>query len=621
MLGTERQAILDTLERLAAPEAEKGANEARVLPQIVTTGHRLRDNVEASLSALCQVNDPPTIFVRSGELVHVATDELGRNSIRSIQPNYLRGRLERAADYFCERKQNLIPIAPPMAIVNDILSLPAADWQFPPLRALTEVPILRPDGTVLTKSGYDAAMKAVFLPGNTLRVPTIPEHPSMKDAKAALSLVDEVLGEFPFAAEASRANTIALLLTAVVRLAIEGRVPLGLIDAPQAGTGKSLLTTVIAVIATGGEAVVMSAPQDEEEWRKAITANLSAGTPIIIYDNLYSVLHSASLSRVLTASQWNDRILGSSRTITLPQLVTWIATGNNIRLGGDLPRRCYWIRLDAQMSRSWTRGQFRHPDLVGWVKKHRGQLLAALLTIARAWYAAGKPPAVIPRIGGFEEWSTTVGGILAFAGVKGFLGNVVELYEQADDSTPQWEGFLSALCDVFAGTSFTVAELVQPRSLNRLKEHLPEELAAAWGNNEAPSTSFKVKLGKALRKRVGTRYGTEGLHLVRDGAESRGGCVRWRVAAGLQGSQGAEPSGHTSVSNTSEGKPGDTTLQTLQPCEIGPSEEDGAVDAGVEPCLMQNTTSPDERCFSCGGARFRPLRHGGWVCEACHPAM
>jgi hypothetical protein len=30
-------------------------------------------------------------------------------------------------------------------------------------------------------------------------------------------------------------------------------------------------------------------------------------------------------------------------------------------------------------------------DLKSWAKEHRGELLAALLTLVRAWYGAGKP--------------------------------------------------------------------------------------------------------------------------------------------------------------------------------------------------------------------------------------
>ena len=100
----------------------------------------------------------------------------------------------------------------------------------------------------------------------------------------------------------------------------------------------------------------------------------------------------------------------------MSQRATWIATGNNIQLCGDLPRRCYWIRLDARESRPWQRKNFKHPDLLGWVTRNRGRLIHALLTLARAWFAAGKPKAPnSPRLGSFEAWTETVGGMASSA--------------------------------------------------------------------------------------------------------------------------------------------------------------------------------------------------------------
>ena len=614
MLKSEREAIVDSLDQSCYSDNDirEDADEKWEFAEIIVTGRRLREKSEASLLALTRANSPASIFVRRGELVHVAVDESGRSNIRSIQPNYLRGRLERAANYYRDGKGGLVPIPPPMDIVHDILSFQAADWQFSPLETLTEVPLLRPDGTILALPGYDRATKTVYVPAKDLRIPTINDRPSRDDVTDAMSELDEALSEFPFADPSSRANTLGLLLTPVVRVAIDGRVPLALIDAPQPGTGKSLLATIVAVIATGRDADMMSAPQDEDEWRKAITANLYSGTSIVIYDDLHSVLHSASLARVLTAPQWSDRMLGSTRTLNLPQLVTWIATGNNIRLGGDLARRCYWIRLDAEMSRPWTRDRFRHPNLMAWARKHRGKLLAALLTIARAWFAAGRPASDVPRIGGFQEWADMVGGMLAHAGVHGFLGNVAELYEQADDTSTQWEGFLFALREFFGENSFTVAELLQGMQ-SRLKEHLPEELAAAWGNDNVPSNGLRAKLGKALRKRIGTRYGTDGLHLLRSGTESRGGCVRWTVVAGLQGSTPSYAEAANVRSDVFSNGTAGTTLQTLHSCTEQARED------SVSAFELHDNVTPPERCFSCEGSRFRELRDGGWVCEVCHP--
>ena len=76
------------------------------------------------------------------------------------------------------------------------------------------------------------------------------------------------------------------------------------------------------------------------------------------------------------------RILGVSKNMTVPNRSTWMVTGNNIRLGGDMPRRCYQIRLNAKSSKPYSGRKFKHPDLLRWVEDNRSELLHALLVIA-----------------------------------------------------------------------------------------------------------------------------------------------------------------------------------------------------------------------------------------------
>jgi hypothetical protein len=178
---------------------------------------------------------------------------------------------------------------------------------------------------------------------------------------------------------------------------------------------------------------MMTAPAGDEEFRKKITATLMSGTTLLVLDNVDGPLLAGSLAAALTAETWSDRILGQSLMVTLPQHVTWVATGNNLQLGGDLARGCYWIRLDAHTSRPWQRTGFRHPDLLGWISAQRGDLVHALLTLSQAWYTAGQPDAPTPILGSFEAWTRTIGGILHHVGVPGFLANLGDLYAQVED--------------------------------------------------------------------------------------------------------------------------------------------------------------------------------------------
>src|SRR5262249_7963973 len=146
-----------------------------------------------------------------------------------------------------------------------------------------------------------------YAPDPGLNVPRVPEGPSPEDISSALRLIDQLIGDFPFEDEGSKANAIATLLTPIVRPAIESSVPMPLLDAPQAGTGKSLLCDVVSIIATGQAGRMFSAPKDEDEWRKVITTVVMSGAAVTIFDNIVRPLENPDLCSALTASVWADR--------------------------------------------------------------------------------------------------------------------------------------------------------------------------------------------------------------------------------------------------------------------------------------------------------------------------
>jgi len=501
------------------------------LPKIVVNNRHLREVTAEALSALAARNDPPELFVRAGRLVRVREDENGIPEIQVMEDSHVKGRLARVADFVRTTEKGETRVNPPDWAVKDVQALER--WPFPALTAVVEVPIMRPDGTIAGAAGYDPQTRLYYRPAKGFEMPKIAESPTPSDTQAAIKLLDEAVGEFPYEDGASAANTLALMLTPLVRPAVAGPVPLALIDKPQAGTGGSLLAETVAVIGSGHTAEMLGAPRDEEEWRKQITAKLAAGATMITVDNVEGALHAPSLSRALTARTWTDRVLGRSETITVDQRATWVATGNNIQLRGDLPRRCYSIRLDARESRPWQRENFKHPDLLSWVAKNRGRLIHALLTLARAWFAAGKPKAEnLPRLGSFEAWAETVGGMVAFAGIPDFLGNLEELYDKADAGGAEWEGFLYTWWEELdASKAITVADLTKRIDDNdTLKEALPGDLAEAFDKSTG---SFSRKLGTALAKRAGTHYGEDGMHIVRAGEFRR--AVRWKLELGSAG--------------------------------------------------------------------------------------
>jgi len=265
------------------------------------------------------------------------------------------------------------------------------------------------------------------------------------------------------------------------------------VDAPTPGTGKGLLSDIAALIATGREAGKTPAPKTDEEWRKRITSQLMHGSSLIITDNLAEKLDSASLAAALTTTEWEDRKLGVNMLIQVPNRATWVATGNNVTLSNELARRTAWIRLTPNVEEPWKRTEFKHPDLKPWVRQHRGELVHALLTLARAWLVAGRPRAGGVRLGSFEDWCDVVGGTVTAAGIPGFLANHAELYEAADTEMAPWR----ALVEVWSaqvGDRFILIDEI----MTLVNEHglLAEEL----GDDRFNDRARRTKLGIALKK-------------------------------------------------------------------------------------------------------------------------
>ena len=512
--------------------------EARSLPQIKVNERQLRDMTKDALDALTIGNEPPTLFVRGHKLVRVTEDKAAGPLIEEFNVDMMTGRLARDADFYTEQLTLLRLIRttakPPTIMVRDILAL--GEWPFPRLDGIIECPTLRPDGTVLEQPGYDLATRLYLAPSAELKMLPVSSNPTPGEQAEALAVLDEVFCDFAFDSQASKANAQALLITGIIRPSIDGNVPMALITAPQKGTGKTYLTETISTAVTGRPAAVMSAPRDSEEWRKRITSSLLDGSLLIVLDNVAEALEAPELSQVLTARTWKDRKLGANETITVPAQAIWIATANNIEIGGDLVRRCFQIRLDAKLARPWERDGWKHPDLLRRVRENRGRIVHSVLTMARAWHAAGKPPATTVRLNGFNPWVEDVGGILAYAGVEGFLANQYAMEQSADPEDREWEVFLLMLMEQYRGRAAKAKEIEDAVMQNSaLRDVLPAEIME---KTDGLTRKVSTVIGRLLKKRKDRRHGASAVRVVDAGEDPTDKVRLWRFTAGGPGDPG-----------------------------------------------------------------------------------
>jgi len=173
-------------KRSAKQESRTSAPEKTGLPAIQINNRQLRNTTAEAIAALVGANDPPEIFMRLGQLCQIKTDEDGHPSIEFLKETGIKYRLTQAADFIRQDKE-VTSVSPPKVLAQNILAAP--DLPFPPQRGIVEVPVLRPDGSILADPGYDQATKLYYrpLPG-TAPDPIISSSPDQQDAVNSVNL-------------------------------------------------------------------------------------------------------------------------------------------------------------------------------------------------------------------------------------------------------------------------------------------------------------------------------------------------------------------------------------------------------------------------------------------------
>jgi DNA polymerase I-like protein with 3'-5' exonuclease and polymerase domains len=379
---------------------------------------------------------------------------------------------------------------------------------FAPLDRISHAPFVRPDGTVVTEPGYDEATRTMLIPDGVFAGLIVPEDPTKQEIDAARELIlTEWLGDFPFDSDVDRANVLALIVTPAIRSMVP-KVPLAVVDGLQMGVGKNLLADSILTVYTGTAAEPMNWVPEADELRKQITAAFRTGAEFFVFDEAHTV-EGAPLAQALTAATWQDRILGVSTMANFPNVITWISLGNQVQVKGDLTRRVYRIALRPRYSNPQDRKaeSFRHPgqsglDLGSWTRKHRREIMTAILTLVRAWFAQGQPrPTRGVSFGSFEIWERIVGGIVETAGMNGFLDNLKVWRSESDFDTQYWAGHLGWLRRTFGDDPFRTAD-VRARAMAEPQSYLaPPKL------DDPSDKAYGKALGEAYSRLRGRRYG------------------------------------------------------------------------------------------------------------------
>jgi hypothetical protein len=278
------------------------------------------------------------------------------------------------------------------------------------------------------------------------------------------------------------------------------------------------------------------------------------------------------------------------------------------------------------MAKPWERDPtcFKHPHLIEWVSENRGAILAAILTIVKAWVVAGMPAAQgLPNLGGFESYCRIIGGVLSYMGVNGFLANLDAMYDEMDTETPQWEGFLETWHDILSDRAVTAAALISHLNDNaELRAALPDAIA------DMSIKNYARRLGNALAKKKGMRF-PNGYSLIKPGKGEAG--ATWLVT----------DSGLTLKKESLQAKlalTADSPDSSLTPAlRKNKSEDNNVYGGGVGTRVRESGLAskrltpggdiwagmpdyPTTPCPTCKGIDWWPDFKGKrFVCSRCHP--
>lgn len=375
----------------------------------------------------------------------------------------------------------------PQALIRDLSKRRVKTW--PVVHRLAHTPIVDDAGNQVETKGYIPEMKIYLDP--TVEYIPLPDEVTPEIVGEAIDIILEPIRDFPFAdygsdsmkpitlketdsdghpypnldrGVSSRAHAFCFIIQPLARHFIDGACPAYVIDKPTPGTGAGYFVDVAYIIATGGRAVAQTMSHQDEEFRKAITAALRDGSPIVFIDNINRKITSGDLASALTSGTWQDRILGQSNVTKIPIKNTWVLAGNNMDFTPEILRRLIPIRLDSNTQRpAFDRpaSMFKHNPLQDYVLENRASLVWAVNVLIKNWVDKGKPLYTERTFNSFDKWARIMGGVLMAADIPGFLENIDDFNDirNVDDDSMNEFGLL--LFERFKFDHFSKTEAYQ----------------------------------------------------------------------------------------------------------------------------------------------------------------
>lgn len=399
------------------------------------------------------------VYERAGGLVRFADSELV-----SVERPWLQTCLERKYEFlsFDGRSKQWRQQDCPSELAGRVMAA-RGDWMLPKVTGVVTFPVMRGNGTINNRAGFDPDTGLLFIDHSPNRPAPYPMD--RKGLADALARIWEPFGSFPFDSDLSRAVFFSALLSTVCRPALP-TAPAYLVRAYAAGTGKTLLSECLMLLVGAPLSALPLPESNSEEIEKRLFAKLLTGCAGLVLDNLTGVIESSALCAVLTSKEPEGRILGRSEVVRIQNRALFVLNGNNVTAGGDLFRRVLPITLDAN-SESPERRRFTF-DPRALISQRLDAYRADLLSVLLTYQQQGAPIVGTGAFGSFNEWEAVVRQCVCWLIREGLapapMADPLGVLEQSKEEDPahlQHVAILEAWHERYGSRPIRVNELVE----------------------------------------------------------------------------------------------------------------------------------------------------------------
>ncbi|MBV9374075.1 MAG: hypothetical protein JO320_03275, partial [Alphaproteobacteria bacterium] len=284
-------------------DGTRGGGDDQPRPEVRLVQGRRFDAIDEAERHLVQRDR--NLFQHAGRVVCVGPQVLDLGGgvkvdglcIMEVTNEQMRLRFNRACDIrkFDKRAECWISVDCPKDFAQAYRELPGT-WRLPHLRAVTTAPTLRPDGSILDRPGYDPD-SAVYYDPRGVTFPEIPSAPTRAQALAALERLETLFATLDLVDDIARSAALSAVMTPILRSAMTAA-PMHGVSAPVAGSGKSKIVNIAAILAVGHPVPVLAL--GEEETEKRLGAALISGSPMIVLDNAERPIGGELLCQAIT---------------------------------------------------------------------------------------------------------------------------------------------------------------------------------------------------------------------------------------------------------------------------------------------------------------------------------